>query len=38
MFRYTIGTLEAFENPDLQWGIRENDKIDLLTVHIYIPI
>lgn len=28
MFSYTIDTLEAFENPDLQWGDRKNDEID----------
>ncbi len=28
MLRYTIDTLEAFENPNLQWNDRENDEID----------
>lgn len=29
---------EAFSNSNLQWGVRENDEIDLLAAHIYIPI
>lgn len=34
----TFTLTEAFGNPNLQWGVRENDKITTLEVHIYLPI
>lgn len=33
----TFTLTEAFGNPNLQWGARENDKIDMLVANIYIP-
>lgn len=33
----TFTLTEAFGNQDLQWGVRENDEIDMLVTHIYIP-
>lgn len=33
----TVTLTEAFGNPNLQWGARENDKIDMLVANIYIP-
>mgnify|MGYP000061224489 CR=1 FL=1 len=32
----TVTLTEAFGNPNLQWGIRENDESNTLTAYIYI--
>lgn len=33
----TFTLTAAFGNPNLQWGARENDEINMLATHIYIP-
>lgn len=34
----TFTLTEAFGILGFQWGVRENDEIDMLAAHIYIPI
>lgn len=34
----TFTLTEAFGTLDFQWGVCENDEIDILAVHIYISI